>query len=113
MLVYVAYVVLRTFGGDGESDRKFAAALGFLGAVNLPIIHFSVQKWSGQHPTVVGRGGAGLQNPDMREAFIMGMVAFTFLAALLFWTRLRMAIATTRLRRVEQRASECGIGEED
>ena len=63
MLVYVAYLVLRGFAGDGEGERKFAAALGILGAANLPIIHFSVQKWSGQHPTVITGKGGGLQAP--------------------------------------------------
>src|SRR5579871_3527456 len=45
VLLYVAYVVLRLFAGEGDAERKFAAALGVLGAANLPIIHFSVQKW--------------------------------------------------------------------
>src|SRR3954453_13991092 len=44
-LIYVAYQVLRMFSGDGAGERKFAAALGILGAANLPIIHYSVQKW--------------------------------------------------------------------
>ena len=54
VLIYVAYIVLRAFSGDGEAEKKFAAALGILGAANLPIIHYSVQKWSGQHPVVIG-----------------------------------------------------------
>ena len=44
VLIYVAYVLLRSFAGDGDAERKFAAALGVLGAANLPIIHYSVQK---------------------------------------------------------------------
>jgi len=113
VLIYVAYMVLRAFGGDGEAERKFAAALGFLGGANLPIIHFSVQKWSGQHPKVIGRGGGGLHHPDMRIAFAMGMIAFTFLAAILFWSRLRIALAHGRLVEAEHRAMELGIGAQD
>src|SRR4051812_41116412 len=30
VLIYVAYVVLRSFTGDGEAERKFAAAVGVL-----------------------------------------------------------------------------------
>ena len=37
-LIYVAYTVLRAFSGDGPGERKFSAALGVLGAANLPII---------------------------------------------------------------------------
>ena len=39
VLIYVAYIVLRAFAGDGEAEKKFAAALGVLGAANLPNIH--------------------------------------------------------------------------
>src|SRR5688572_7876270 len=62
-LIYVAYTVLRAFAGDGPGERRFSAALGVLGAANLPIIHYSVQKWGGQHPTVVTGKGGGLQHP--------------------------------------------------
>jgi len=113
VLIYVAYVVLRAFGGDNEAERKFAAALGFLGAINLPIIHFSVQKWSGQHPKVIGKGGGGLQHPDMKLAFALGMITFTVLAAVLFWSRVRLALANARLHRAEQDAMELGFGEEN
>ena len=69
LLIYVAYLVLRVFGGDGPGERKFAAALGVLGAANLPIIHFSVEKWAGQHPKVImAKGGGGL-HPDMKVVF--------------------------------------------
>ena len=60
VLLYVAYVVLRLFTGDGDAERRFAAALGVLGAANLPIIHFSVQKWGGNHPKVITSGGGGV-----------------------------------------------------
>jgi heme exporter protein C len=67
VLIYVAYVVLRSFAGDGESERKFAAALGVLGAANLPIIHYSVQKWGGNHPrSYVGRRGSSAPRHEAR-----------------------------------------------
>jgi heme exporter protein C len=113
VLVYVAYLVLRSFGGGGEAVRKFAAALGFLGAVNLPIIHFSVRKWSGQHPEVVTGQGGGLQHVDMRIAFGLAMLTFTLLAGVLVWSRARVWIADARLRRLEQEALEFGIGDEE
>jgi len=112
VLIYVAYLVLRSFGGGGEGERKFAAALGFLGAVNLPIIHFSVRKWSGQHPEVVTGQGGGLQHVDMKLAFASAMVTFTLLAGVLIWSRFRVWAAEARLRRLEHETLEFGIGEE-
>jgi heme exporter protein C len=111
-LIYVAYVVLRSFTGDGEAERKFAAALGVLGAANLPIIHYSVQKWGGTHPKVVSSGGGGLQHPDMKLGYYLGALSFLVLGIVLIWLRMRVALANARLAELEQEALELGIDEE-
>jgi heme exporter protein C len=108
-LIYVAYHVLRAFSGDGEGERKFAAALGILGAANLPIIHYSVTKWGGQHPTVVTGKGGGLQHADMKLAFALGMTAFTVFAITLLYARVRLEIARARLVRAEEDAIDLGL----
>jgi heme exporter protein C len=105
-------VVLRAFAGDGEAERKFAAALGVLGAANLPIIHFSVRKWGGNHPKVITTGGGGLQHPDMKLALTFGFLSFTLLAIVLLWSRIRIDLASSRLAELEQDAIEAGIGED-
>lgn len=112
VLLYVAYVVLRTFTGDGDAERKFAAALGVLSAANLPIIHFSVQKWGGNHPKVITNGGGGLQHPDMKLALAAGFISFTLIAIVVLWWRARILLSATRLSELEQEAIELGIGED-
>lgn len=110
VLIYGAVVVLRAFAGSGEAERKFAAALTVLGTVILPIVHYSVKKWGGIHPTVVTQGGGGLGHPDMKLALTLGFVSMTFLAALLLWSRARLALATSRLHAIEEIAAARGIG---
>ncbi len=112
VLVYVAVVVLRAFAGDGDAERKFAAALGVLGTANLPIIHYSVRKWGGNHPTVITKGGGGLGDPRMYTALGLGFLAMTLLAVLLLWSRARLALIASRLNRAEERAAASGIAEE-
>jgi heme exporter protein C len=109
VLIYVAYLVLRAFAGDGEGERKFAAALGVIGAANLPIIHFSVQKWSGQHPTVITGKGGGLHHPDMKLALLLSFCAFTLFAIALLWARVRVELAKSRLARAEEDAIDLGL----
>ncbi len=109
VMIYAAYLVLRSFAGDGPSERRFSAALGVLGAANLPIIHFSVQKWGGQHPTVITGRGGGLQHPDMKLALGLGFLAFTLLAVLLIWARARVELARSRLARAEEDAIDLGL----
>jgi heme exporter protein C len=110
VLIYVAYVLLRSFTGDGDAERKFAAALGILGAANLPIIHYSVQKWGGNHPKVITSGGGGLQHPDMKIALMMGFLSFTLLAITLVWHRSKLELSSQKLSELEQEALEEGIG---
>ncbi|MFZ5897359.1 MAG: cytochrome c biogenesis protein [Myxococcota bacterium] len=109
VLIYISVVVLRAFGGNGDAERRFAAALGVLGTVNLPIIHYSVQKWGGNHPTVVTKGGGGLRHPDMKHALLMGFVAMTLFAILLLWSRSRLAISASKLMRTEEEAAARGL----
>ena len=108
-LIYVAYLVLRSFAGDGSGERRFAAALGVLGAANLPIIHYSVQKWGGQHPMVISGSGGGLHHPDMKIALAGGFLCFSLLAPLLLWARTRLELARSRLLRAEADAVDLGL----
>jgi heme exporter protein C len=109
LLIYVAYTLLRAFTGGGEAERRFAAALGVLGAANLPIIHYSVRKWGGLHPKVISTGGGGLGDPDMKTALLFGFVSFTLLAVTLVWYRARLHALGGRLEALEQEAVQAGV----
>jgi heme exporter protein C len=111
VLIYVSYLVLRAFAGDGEGERKFAAALGVIGAANLPIIHFSVQKWAGQHPTVITAKGGGLGHPDMKLALALSFAAMFCVVATFLWMRVRAQLLTSRFERLEEDALDLGLGE--
>lgn len=112
LLIYVAYLVLRAFGGDGEAERKFAAALGILGIADMPIIHYSVRKWSGQHPNVLNKGGGGIA-PEMVPALLWSFAAFTALAIVLIWVRARGEILAQRLADARESAIEAGLLHEE
>jgi heme exporter protein C len=109
VLIYVALVVMRSFAGDGAAERKFAAALGVLGTVNLPIIHYSVQKWGGNHPTVITGKGGGLADPSMKLALTVGFIAMTLLAVTLLWLRSSTLKSRARLAELEDQALELGL----
>ncbi|HTQ03696.1 MAG TPA: cytochrome c biogenesis protein CcsA [Polyangiaceae bacterium] len=111
VLMYSAIVVLRNFGGSGEAERRFAAGFTILGTTMLPVIHYAVQLWGGNHPTVVTKGGGGLHHPDMLRALLFGFVAMSMLAVLLLWVRARVALAESRLAALEEQAAAAGLGD--
>jgi heme exporter protein C len=110
-MIYIAYLLLRNLGATGEAERRFAAGLGLLGGALMPIIHYSVQLWRGQHPTVITQKGGGLA-PDMRTALLVSFAAFTALVALLVWVRARAERDRQRLITLELDAAELGLLEE-
>jgi heme exporter protein C len=113
VLVYSALTLLRRFSGDSHAERKFAAAFGVLGTILLPIIHYSVKLWRGNHPTVIGKGGGGLA-PEMLRSLLFGFATMALLAVTLIIVRKSLALAESRLREAEELGSTFLLdGEED
>jgi heme exporter protein C len=104
-MIYVAYLLLRNLGASGEVERRFAAGLALLGGALMPIIHYSVQLWRGQHPTVITQKGGGL-HPDMRMALWWSGLAFLALASLLIWARTRAERDRQRVQLLELEVEE-------
>jgi heme exporter protein C len=88
-LIYAAYLMLRTMSGAGDQGARYAAVLGIVGAIDIPIINRSVYWWRTIHPAVlVNRGGGtGLADPSMRLTFQICMIAFSLLFLWLLWVR--------------------------
>jgi len=112
LFIYLGYIALWNAIDDPVRAAKAAAILSLVGAADVPIIHFSVQKWGGNHPKVITSGGGGLHHPAMTQGLLLGFLAFTLLAIVLLWWRTRIDLASSRLAEVEQEALELGIGED-
>jgi heme exporter protein C len=107
-LIFFAYLVLRSFGEAGEVERRFAAGLAILGALNVPLIHYSVQRWRGTHPTVITGKGGGLES-QMFVALLIGFFLFSGLVALLIWARSSSELLRQRLALLEAEAADRGL----
>ena len=90
--IYASYLMLRTYGGDDEAVRRYAAVLGIVGVLDIPIIMVSVRLLRGIHPAVITRneGGSGLVDPWMRTALAVSAVALILLAVWLMALRMRV-----------------------
>jgi heme exporter protein C len=99
-MIFAAYLALRSMGSAGDVEKRFASGLALFGLIDLPLIHYSVQRWRGVHPTVITGKGGGLES-EMYWALSLSFVTFTGLAVLLIWTRAtaeRQREETARLR---------------
>lgn len=107
-MIYLAYLALRSLGEAGEAEKRFAAGLAIAGAPMIPLIHYSVQRWRGVHPTVVGTGGGGLE-PRMGVAFAVSMGTILALALLLLVLRYRIERLRQRTLELTYRAEDRGL----
>ena len=94
-LIYVAYLMLRLDAYDPKRAR-FAAILGIIGFVDIPLIFLSVEKWRTLHPqpVLIQEGGTTGLTPAMRLTFVFCLVAFI----LLFFYLLRERIGIVQSR---------------
>ena len=89
-LIYVSYLILRRFSSSGQTP-VMAAALAVFGALDVPLVYFSIWIFRTQHPQPVV-GGGGSIDPRMLHVLLMNWLAFLCFAYLVCWSRYRLEI---------------------
>lgn len=91
-MIFMAYLLLRRYGGPG-SDR-LAAGLALFGMANVPFVYWSVNVWRTLHPKT---SVVPTLDPAMRPAFWWCAVAFVLLYGALLALRTRLEAQQARL----------------
>ncbi len=81
--IYAAYLLLRMFAGDTEQTARYAAVLGIVGVLDIPILHVATRLWRGIHPKVEKMA------PEMMWTLLVCFLAFLLLFCWLLWLRVR------------------------
>jgi heme exporter protein C len=89
-LIYVSYLVLRRFSSSGQTPL-LAAVLAVFGALDVPLVYFSIWFFRTQHPQPV-IGGGGSIDPRMLHVLLINWLAFSCFAALVCWSRYRLEV---------------------
>jgi heme exporter protein C len=87
----LAYLALRRANDDPEQRARRSAVFAILAAINVPIIHFSVQWWKTLHQ------GATVFTSD-RTLLIHGLMAWTLLISFFAFTLLFFWLLRARYR---------------
>ena len=101
-MIYIGYLMLRS-AAEGERRARFAAVLGIVGALDVPIIYFSVQMWRTQHPELLIGSEGGL-TPQMTQTLMVCLLSFTFLFAYLLIKRIRLEQARDQVSALREAA---------
>ena len=103
-LIYIAYLMLRRYMIDPERRATFAAVLGVVGFIDVPLVYFSIRWWRTQHPQPVMAGGesSGLE-PSMLATLLVCLATFTLLFFVLLRVRLRLLSLREEVDRIQDR----------
>ena len=88
LAMYVGYLAVRGFADEPERRARWAAVVGIVGFVNVPIVYLSVVWWRTLHqPPSSPRSMA----PEFMWTLLGNLLAFTVLFAYLMNRRMRLS----------------------
>ncbi len=101
-LIYVAYLMIRSYAPDRTKGAIYSAVVGIVGFVDVPIVYYSVVWWRSIHPSpVVGPLSASDSlDGTMYLVLLFSFVTFLFFFIYLVWERMAVRDAEDQLGRI-------------
>lgn len=97
-LLYLAYFMVRSFATEESRGATFAAVVGIVGFIDLPIIVLTTTLWRGMHPEpIIFQGGLA---PSILVTLLVSITAFTALYSLLLIQRVSMKNDETEVKKL-------------
>jgi heme exporter protein C len=90
LLIYVGYLAVRRLPDSPARRARWAAVVGIVGFVDVPIVHLSVRWWRSLHQAPARLLGLPDVSPSMGAALGVGFLAFTMVYLYLLAVRLRV-----------------------
>ncbi len=88
-LLYLAYLILRSYIPDYTRRARFAAVYGIIAFIDVPIVWVSIRWWRTIHPIVFTTKKMTIE-PQMFFVLVVCLLAFTFLYICLLKERVNL-----------------------
>lgn len=99
-VIYLAYFMVRSFATEESRGATFAAIVGIVGFVDIPIIGLSTSLWRGMHPPLlIFKNGLA---PSMSLTLMVSIVAFTVLYAVILSQRVSLRSDELELKKLKE-----------
>ncbi len=85
-LIYAGYLILCSSVEEEARRARYAAVLGILGFLDVPVVFMAIRWWRTIHPVVFQASGVSLE-PEMLAAFLVSLAAFLILFVALLLAR--------------------------
>ena len=101
-LIYVAYLMVRSYAPTQSKGAIYAAVVGIIGFVDVPIVYYSVVWWRSIHPSPVVGPFAQSDALDGTMALILlySLVTFVFFFAYIVMERMELKTSEESLGRI-------------
>jgi len=107
LFLYLGYIALSAAETERGGERRGAAILALVGAINLPIIKYSVEWWNTLHQGASIRlAGKSSIAPEMLTPLLLAVAGFTLLFAAIVLMRMRAMLAEQRVEARTRRLAE-------
>ena len=102
-LIYIAYILVRAYASEESRGARFAAVVGIVGFIDVPIVALAITLWRTQHPgPVIFQGGLA---PPMLLTLLVCLAAFSALYCLLMMLRISMKNDEIEIRKLKEETS--------
>jgi heme exporter protein C len=107
MLLYLGYLAIWAAFEDQAQAAPIARIVALVGAINIPIVKFSVDWWNSLHQpaSVFKMGGPSIDRSMLWPLLVMGL-AYTFLFLVGHLTTMRSEINARKLANLARRTTE-------
>lgn len=99
-LIYLAYFLVRAFATEESRGARFAAVVGIVGFVDIPIVALATTLWRGMHPPpLIFQGGLA---PSMLFTLSVSIAAYSALYFILLTLRVSMANSEVDIKQLKE-----------
>jgi heme exporter protein C len=106
LLIYAAYLMLRSGIEDPDRRARFGAIYAIIGFLSVPLTFFSARLFRTIHPVVIGSNQPGAEGafdmtPKMLQTFLFSLLTFTIIFIDLLWHRIRLGRLQDRVEQLK------------
>jgi heme exporter protein C len=103
-IVYIAYLLVRSYASGREQAARFGAVIGIVGFLDVPIVALAITLWRTGHPgPVIFEGGLA---PSMLFTLVICILAFSALFFLLLLLKLSIKTLDFEVKQIENNLAE-------
>ncbi|HEY0626281.1 MAG TPA: heme ABC transporter permease CcmC [Allosphingosinicella sp.] len=99
LFLYFGYIALADADRERGGEGRITAVFGLLGAINIPIIRYSVEWWNTLHQgqSISFTGGGSSIDAAMRWPLLVSALGFTLLFGAIVLMRMRATLARAKV----------------